>query len=139
MSWNPDQPPGPPPGWQGPGPPQQGWPPAPPGPPQQGWSPAPAPGYGYGGYQPPREHPQGTTVLVLGLLSLVICQLLGPVALIMGNKALKEVDQSPVPVSNRGSIQAGRICGLIATLLLILVAILIIPYLVSSFRTEADT
>lgn len=64
-------------------------------------------------------------MLVLGLLSLVICQLLGPVALIMGNKALKEVDQSPVPVTNRGSIQAGRICGLIATLLMILVVVLI--------------
>ncbi|HEY3482639.1 MAG TPA: hypothetical protein VGL02_27450 [Streptomyces sp.] len=47
------------------------YPPGPPGPP-----------YGYG-YPPPGygvEHPQGTTVLVLGILSLVICGVLGPFA-----------------------------------------------------------
>ena len=67
-----------------------------------------------------REHPAGTTVLVLGILSLVICGLLGPIAWVKGNKAKREMDSQPgVQWSNRGSITAGRICGMIASILLI--------------------
>jgi len=66
------------------------------------------------------EHPQGTTILVLGILSLVVCGLLGPFAWSMGNKALREIDSNPsVRYSNRGNISAGRICGMIASILLI--------------------
>jgi len=66
------------------------------------------------------EHPQGTTILVLGILSLVVCGLLGPFAWSMGNKALREIDSNPsVRFSNRGNISAGRICGMIASILLI--------------------
>lgn len=66
------------------------------------------------------DHPQGTTILVLGILSLICCGLLGPVAWIMGNSAIKEIDANPSAYSNRGSVQAGRIIGIIATVLLIL-------------------
>jgi hypothetical protein len=67
-----------------------------------------------------REHPAGTTVLVLGILSLVICGLLGPIAWVKGNNAKREMDSQPgVQWSNRGSITAGRICGMIASILLI--------------------
>ena len=72
-----------------------------------------APTPGYGGYGGPIEHPQGTTILVMGILSLVICGLLGPVAWIMGNTALREIDAQPGRYSNRGQVQAGRICGMI--------------------------
>jgi hypothetical protein len=77
-----------------------------------------------------REHPAGTTVLVLGILSLVICGLLGPFAWVKGNNAKREMDAQPgVQWTNRGSITAGRICGMIATILLIVgvvVAVLLI-------------
>jgi hypothetical protein len=67
-----------------------------------------------------REHPAGTTVLVLGILSLVICGLLGPIAWVKGNTAKREMEAQPgVQWSNRGSITAGRICGMIASILLI--------------------
>jgi hypothetical protein len=75
----------------------------------------------------PQAHPQGTTILVLGILSLVICGLLGPVAWVMGNNALAEIDRNPSAYSNRGSVQAGRICGIVATVLLgvfVLIAII---------------
>lgn len=110
MSWTPDQPPGtpPPPGWQ---------------------PTAPPPGYGYGGYPPSVEHPQGTTVLVLGVLSLVVCQILGPIAWNMGNKALREMDATGGVFSNRGSVQAGRICGMIATGLLVVTVIATIGFI----------
>ena len=74
-------------------------------------------GYGYG-YS--REHPQGTTILILGICSLVVCQLLGPVAWVMGNNAIQEIDANPYAYSNRSSVQAGRICGIIGTVLIAL-------------------
>lgn len=62
------------------------------------------------------EHPRGTTVLVLGILSLMACGLLGPFAWKMGATALNEMDAQPeVSWSNRGNVTAGRICGIIGT------------------------
>ncbi|MGH9210514.1 MAG: DUF4190 domain-containing protein [Acidimicrobiales bacterium] len=85
------------------------------------------PAYGgppaYGGV---REHPQGTTILVLGILSLVVCSLLGPVAWVMGNNAMAEIDRAPGAYTNRGSVQAGRICGIIATVLMIVGVVFVI-------------
>jgi phosphotransferase system glucose/maltose/N-acetylglucosamine-specific IIC component len=66
------------------------------------------------------EHPDGTTILVLGILSIVVCGLLGPFAWNMGNKTLREIDANPsVVYRNRGNVAAGRICGMIATILII--------------------
>jgi hypothetical protein len=65
-----------------------------------------------------REHTNGTTVLVLGILSLVVCGFLGPVAWSMGNKALHDMDAEPMyDWRNRGNVVAGRICGMIASVL----------------------
>ncbi|WP_214317168.1 DUF4190 domain-containing protein [Nonomuraea sediminis] len=78
------------------------------------------PNYGPSYYGPPQQtHPNGTTILVLGILSLVICSILGPFAWSMGNKALREIDGSGYYYENRGQIQAGRICGMVATWLMI--------------------
>lgn len=80
------------------------------------------PPYGYQGYPqygPPPEHPQATTIMILGILSLAFCQLLGPVAWIMASKARKEIDYSGGQLGGRGQVQAGYICGIIATCLLV--------------------
>ncbi|WP_225726049.1 MULTISPECIES: DUF4190 domain-containing protein [unclassified Nocardia] len=66
------------------------------------------------------NHPRTTTVLVLGILSLVLCQLLGPVAWIMGKNALKEIDASGGGIGGRGNVKVGYICGIIATVLLVI-------------------
>lgn len=94
--------------------------------PQPGYGYGPQAGYGYGPYGGgPADHPRGTVVLVLGVLSLVltaVCAVgvvLGPVAWIMGNGVIKEIDASPGRYANRGQVQAGRICGIVATVLLI--------------------
>jgi hypothetical protein len=102
-----------------------GPPPPPPGPHDQPGGPFGTPyppSYGYG----PRDHPQGTTILVLGILSLVVCGLLGPVAWVMGNNALREIDANPTAYTNRGTVQGGRICGIIASVLLVLAVIVVI-------------
>jgi hypothetical protein len=75
----------------------------------------PPPGYGYA-----PDHPRATVILVLGILSLVICQILGPVAWVMGNSAIKEIDSSGGALGGRGTTNAGRICGIVATVLLLL-------------------
>jgi hypothetical protein len=80
------------------------------------------PGYGYSPY-PAREHPDGTTILVLGILSLVACGLLGPFAWVKGNRALAEIDRNPAAYTNRSTVQAGRICGIVATCILVAVIV----------------
>ena len=119
-------------------PPPSGWPP-----PGGGWpppsdaspyGPPPGPGYLPPGYQPygygmpgygmpgygAMEHPQGTMILVFGILGIVLCQLFGPVAWIMGNRAMEQIDASPSSYSNRGIVNAGRICGIVGTCLMVL-------------------
>ena len=68
---------------------------------------------------PPQEHPKSTTILVLGILSLVVCGILGPFAWSMGNSALREIDASRGALVGRQSVNAGRILGIIATVLLV--------------------
>jgi hypothetical protein len=80
----------------------------------------------------PQPHPQGTIILVLGILSILICGFLGPVAWIMGNNAVAEIDRNPAAYTNRGTVNAGRICGIIGTVLLILGILLVIVSSASS-------
>ena len=75
-----------------------------------------APQYGAGGYLPP-EHTQATTVLVLGILSLVVCGVIGPFAWAMGNRVIAEIDASGGQLGGRSNANAGRICGIVATFL----------------------
>lgn len=89
----------------------------------------PPPGYGYpppGAWPPPR-HPEATTVLVLGILSIVACSVVGPFAWVKGNRALAAVDAHPAAWSGRSEIQAGRIMGIVGTVFLgITVAVLLL-------------
>ncbi len=63
---------------------------------------------------------RGTLILVLGILGLVICGPCGIAAWIMGNGDLKEMDAGAMDPSGRGTTQAGKICGMIATILMAL-------------------
>jgi len=70
-----------------------------------------------------RPH-RGTLILVLGIISLMFCGLLGIIAWVMGAGDLKEMDAGTMDPSGRGATNAGRICGMIATIFLILFAFL---------------
>ena len=82
----------------------------------------PPPPYGYPQqpYRPPLDHPQATTVLVLGILGLVVCQVISPIAWVMGNRVLREIDASGGAYAGRSNVNAGRICGIIGTVLIAL-------------------
>ena len=68
----------------------------------------------------PEDHPDGTTVLVLGILGLVICGLLAPIAWYRGNQALATEPVGPTEYANVGLLRAGRILGIIGTALWVL-------------------
>jgi hypothetical protein len=68
---------------------------------------------------------RGGTVLTLGILSLVLCQLLGPFAWSMGSRDLRLIDQGQMDPMGRGTTQAGMVCGIIGTCLMLLWLVLI--------------
>jgi len=73
---------------------------------------------------------RGTLILVLGILSLVCCGLLGIPAWLMGNADLKEMAAGTMDPAGQGTTNAGKICGIIGTVLAILGALVGIVYLV---------
>ncbi len=77
----------------------------------------------------PQEHPQGTTVLVLGILSLFV-GLCAPFAWYLGSKALSESRATGVVFANQQSIVVGRILGMVMTILSLIAIVLGIVFLV---------
>ncbi len=90
--------------------------------------PPPPPQYGYG-YPPPPEHPQATTILVLGLVSL-FCGLTGPFAWVMGRRVLNEIDASGGSYGGRTNVQVGYIIGICTSVLMLISLLLLIAYTV---------
>jgi hypothetical protein len=117
-------------------------------PPQQ-----PPPPYGYGyqqPYQPPApNHPSAMTSLVLGIIGLAgiltcggVTLVLSPFAWAIGSKAVKEIDAAPPGTySGRDQANAGRITGIIGTVLLILgvIAVIAIIGLIVAFDGSSST
>ena len=113
----------------------------------------PAPGYGQQppgqppyqayGQQPqygPRDHPQATLILVLGIIGLVACQVLSVFAWVMGNKVVKEIDASGGQLGGRSTANAGRICGIVGTVLLGLsIAVLLLFIVIALFAAGSST
>jgi hypothetical protein len=65
---------------------------------------------------------RGSTVLTLGILSLVVCgPILGPIAWIMGNQDMTEIRAGRMDPEGEGTTNAGRICGMIGTILSIVI------------------
>lgn len=128
----------PPPGEQPPHASQPNWGSAYPPPP--GSYPAPPPGYGP--YQGPPKHPNATTSMVLGIVSVaggIMCWLplfLSPVAWIMGAKAVREIDASRGAQTGRGEAVAGKVLGIVGTVLLVLALAGIVLLIVLSFTID---
>ena len=75
---------------------------------------------------PPQEHPQGTLILVFGILGIFIT-IFAPIAWYMGNKAKREIQASGIQYSNEQNVSIGRMLGKIFTIIaLISIAISII-------------
>ena len=58
--------------------------------------------------------------MILGILSFVVCQLLGPVAWIMGQADLAEMKKGQMNPQGEGLTRGGMIVGIISTVFLVL-------------------
>jgi hypothetical protein len=114
--------------------------------------------YGQGGYAPsgygapygygaaPANHPSATTALVLSLIGLAgiafcggLTLVLSPFAWRIGARAVREIDASQGRLGGREQANAGRIMGIIGTVLLalgILLALALVALLVASGTSE---
>ena len=85
----------------------------------------PAPGYGYPAR--PANHPSATTAMVLGLVGLAgilfcggLTLVVSPFAWAIGGRAVREIDANPGMYGGRDQANAGRIMGIVGTVLLVL-------------------
>lgn len=62
---------------------------------------------------------RATLILVLGILGLVLCPICGIVAWVMGNGDIKKMETGEMDPSGLSQTKAGKICGIIATILMI--------------------
>jgi hypothetical protein len=80
----------------------------------------------YGDRRPRRRWRQphrGTLILVLGILSLVICGPLGIASWVMGNTDLAAMRRGEMDREGEGMTQAGRICGMIACVFMLIACV----------------
>ncbi len=110
-------------------------------PPQPPQSPAPPPPnpyqpYGGPGYSPAGvphwapDHPDSTTVLLLGILGMAVCQVVAPFAWVKGARVKREIDASGGKLAGRSQAQIGYILGIVGSVLLLLYVVGFLFYIV---------
>jgi hypothetical protein len=67
-----------------------------------------------------RRH-RGGLILVLGLIGIFVVFIPGVIAWVMGNNDLRAMDAREMDANGRGLTQAGRVLGMISTLMAIFV------------------
>lgn len=78
------------------------------------------------GYSAPAGSSRASTVLVLGILSIICCGPLGPIAWYMGNQELHRIRIGYLPPTSEGVARAGMILGIIGTVLLVVTIVWIL-------------
>ena len=71
----------------------------------------------------PQNAPGAVAALVLGILGILVCPLLGPFAWVYGRKGERAVDASGGVLGGRGLATAGKILGIVGTLLIVLLLV----------------
>jgi uncharacterized membrane protein YjgN (DUF898 family) len=70
--------------------------------------------------QPQSSSNQAITALVLGILGIICCGLLAPIAWYLGNQELMAIREGRSPAAGEGLAKAAKILGIIGTVLLVL-------------------
>jgi hypothetical protein len=65
---------------------------------------------------PPQEHPQGTLILIFGIVGIFI-SLFAAIAWYLGANAMKEIRATGIRYSNESNIDTGRLLGKIVTII----------------------
>ena len=84
-------------------------------------------------YQGYPEASQSTVILVLGIMGLLVCQVLAPIAWYMGSQEVTAIDIGRRDPAGRGTANAGRILGIIGTVFLIIGVIAFVFFLIVAF------
>jgi hypothetical protein len=95
--------------------------------------------YGQTPYGAVQDHPQATLILILGILGLVVCGLIAPFAWVMGNRVVGEIDASNGGLGGRSTANAGRICGIVGSVLIILALVLFVGIFLLAAVTATTT
>jgi hypothetical protein len=74
---------------------------------------------------PVQEHPQGTLILIFGILGIFIT-IFAPIAWYLGNKAKRDIQTSGIQYSNEQNINVGRMLGKIFTIIAIISIVFVI-------------
>ena len=74
---------------------------------------------------PTQEHPQGTLILIFGILGIFIT-IFAPIAWYLGNKARNDIQTSGIQYSNAQNISVGRMLGKIFTIIAIISIVFVI-------------
>jgi hypothetical protein len=90
-------------------------------------------------YQGYPEASQSTVILVLGILGLIVCQVLSPIAWYMGNQEVTAIDTGRRDPAGRGTANAGRILGIIGTVFLILGVVALFGFLIVALLVVSDS
>lgn len=69
-----------------------------------------------GAYPSMRPH-RGGGILALGIVGIAVCPICGIIAWVMGNADLREMASGRMDPTGQGTTQAGKICGMIATII----------------------
>ncbi|MBC8030358.1 MAG: DUF4190 domain-containing protein [Pyrinomonadaceae bacterium] len=69
---------------------------------------------------------RGVLILVFGILSFVACPFFGVAAWVMGNTDLKEIAAGRMDPSGRDLTQAGRVCGIVGTAIMVIPLIIVV-------------
>jgi hypothetical protein len=69
---------------------------------------------------------RGALILVFGILGLLVCIIFAPIAWLLGNADLKEIREGRMDPSGEGLTNAGRILGIIGTVLFLGVIVLVL-------------
>ena len=76
---------------------------------------------------PMQEHPQGTLILIFGVLGIFIT-IFAPIAWYLGNKAKRDIQTSGIQYTNAQNIAVGRMLGKIFTIIAIVSIVLVIIF-----------
>jgi hypothetical protein len=97
----------------------------------------PAP-YGQPYGAPMQEHPQGTMILIFGILGIFIT-IFAPIAWYLGNKARADMQASGIRYSNEQNISIGRMLGKIFTIIAIVwIAFVIIWIIIAAVAASGS-
>jgi len=92
-----------------------------------------------GGYAaaPPNDS-QATLALILGILSILCCALVGPVAFFIGNSSRNRIQASGGTLGGYGLATAGWIMGIIGTVILALEILWVIIAVIGSIISSSS-